>query len=1057
MGFFHPRASLLNPGRLRCWLAPVLVALVAPNAARSVVCPAPPAQESERLGDEERSQIDYDRRHGALDAATDELWDILGEDPADVRSRALLARCLLDRCEYADAVAEAERALGDARAAASEAATPETTETVVRCLRVLGRIFLELGRPEEALKEAGSFESFDPSRDPRDCLIFGRLLIEAGKRSAGEALLLQGAENSLADSWEQLFSRGLCQNDLGFFERASRTITLAEKLAFDGDGVEPEILVALGEIYFEAYGEVDDALSRAHSPAELFKEALELDAENQGALLGLFHLYRFNWRRTSKEPAEFLTRLVDVRPDCLAAKIAQVSGAIDDGDLPSARAGLQALEAIAPHRRDVIIEKAALAWVEHRREDANSLIGGLLEKDGADSKPEREVGKHLLELYRFAEALTFLEKSVEREGRDYKAWTELGRAQANTGDEDSARKSLRKAVDLAQGRRNAWRDNTLLVLERMKAAHVEHDTEALTFAWRPDAAPVFEVYLEDFYRRAREELSARYGYTPGPVRIEVFRKWDDFSVRSTGFEGYPALGVCFGPVVTAVSPLSELRGSFSWARTSYHEFTHVIHLGLSHNRCPRWITEGLATWEEGVKNPAWWRNLRRDLVDARANSRVIPIRRLNAAFRGPRVIFAYYQGGLLCKMLIEKHGFSPIVRLLEAFDRGADLDGALKEIFDRTPEQIDSDFAAFVDTVIGDLSIEPRWTRAHTFRLRFRLSRRLPEDAALREAWADDWCRVARGIHLQNERIGAEEALRLAELAGELPPRGLFLRAELALGDNENGEAKKLFQRGFERGGEDYRARMALAALEMRAGKRKLAEQHYLQAQKNFPGFPEAYFSAELRLAELYEEDGELDKANEMRRIWLGFNAGDYPVRIEVAEWLDDKARYAESIQLWEEANEVDPFRRHLHYRWGRALFEEQRFEEAVREFAVGLLITSELDGDVQVAAAEGLSMEEILDLTGLSAEELEKLSQQELQKRLIDALRARYGENPEGLVGGAWLARYHGEEPLLHGWKALALIQVDKLDEARVSMEAALAIDAKCAPALEAQKRLGE
>jgi hypothetical protein len=91
--------------------------------------------------------------------------------------------------------------------------------------------------------------------------------------------------------------------------------------------------------------------------------------------------------------------------------------------------------------------------------------------------------------------------------------------------------------------------------------------------------------------------------------------------------------VCFGPVVTAVSPLAEMRGTFSWARTSFHEFTHVIHLGLSHNRCPRWITEGIATWEEVHKNPSWSRNMRRELVDALANEQIIPVRELNGAFR----------------------------------------------------------------------------------------------------------------------------------------------------------------------------------------------------------------------------------------------------------------------------------------------------------------------------------------------------------------------------------------------------------------------------------------
>src|SRR6185295_18677198 len=137
-------------------------------------------------------------------------------------------------------------------------------------------------------------------------------------------------------------------------------------------------------------------------------------------------------------------------------------------------------------------------------------------------------------------------------------------------------------------------------------------------------------------------------------------------------------------------------GTQSWARTSFHEFTHVIHLGLSHNRCPRWITEGLATWEEVNRNPSWTRNMRRELVDARENGEVIPVRELNRAFRGPRILFGYYQGGLLCQMLIERHGFPPMIRLLEAFDRGLDLDQAFDEVFHTTPEDVDRDFDAFV-------------------------------------------------------------------------------------------------------------------------------------------------------------------------------------------------------------------------------------------------------------------------------------------------------------------------------------------------------------------------
>ena len=65
--------------------------------------------------------------------------------------------------------------------------------------------------------------------------------------------------------------------------------------------------------------------------------------------------------------------------------------------------------------------------------------------------------------------------------------------------------------------------------------------------------------------------------------------------------------------------------------------------------------------------PAWYAATLADLTGEPARTE-----------RGPGVVFAYYQSGLLCQMLIEEHGFAPMVRLLESFDRGADLDRALR-------------------------------------------------------------------------------------------------------------------------------------------------------------------------------------------------------------------------------------------------------------------------------------------------------------------------------------------------------------------------------------------
>ena len=75
-----------------------------------------------------------------------------------------------------------------------------------------------------------------------------------------------------------------------------------------------------------------------------------------------------------------------------------------------------------------------LAWIEHRRADATAALAALAEEDPADATPETIVGETLNELYRFSEALGFLRAAVERDPRDWRAWTQLGRALANVGD-----------------------------------------------------------------------------------------------------------------------------------------------------------------------------------------------------------------------------------------------------------------------------------------------------------------------------------------------------------------------------------------------------------------------------------------------------------------------------------------------------------------------------------------------------------------------------------------------------------------------------------------------
>ena len=983
---------MIEPRKRPCRRLPALLFLIAtPWAGFAQAAPSPQPSfqagedpELELLLREEREEADRLRRSGDYNGARKLLNVHLRDDEQDAAARVLLGLVYLDQGNLERAESHLVRGLEEAQ-----------QETVrMSAARGLTQLLHGLGRDRQARDEfLPILLDTDAAPDPRNLYLAAEVTGELGNREQARELYRKAAVTGGDDDWRLLLGRARAMQRLGRLERAGGLLLTANSLTRVNAGRgEADVLVALGDLFFEADREVEEGATR--SAAGAYDDALRLNPSHERALLGLYNLHRVNWLRHRRRAGDFLSKMLELRPDSVDAHLASAANSLRVGKLPHVRYELAILSDLAPGRRDVLTLAAALGWVEHKREVCTKTLAALHEVDPADSKPERQVGKHLLELYRFAEALPFLEAAVERDSTDYQAWTHLANALANVGDEEAALKALHRSRKEGGLRQDAWRKNMTLVLERLEREYIVRDFGELSFAWKPDAAPVLEVYLEPFYRVAREELAERYGFTPSPTHIEVFRRHQDFSVRSTGFEGFPALGVCFGPVVTALSPISEMRGNFSWARTSFHEFTHVIHLGLSHNRCPRWITEGLATWEEANSNSAWARNLRRELVDSHANGTIIPVRDLNAAFRGPRIIFGYYEGGLICKMLIEDYGFSPMIRLLEAFDKGLDLDDALGTVFDLTPEQLDRELLARVTDKVSRLHIEPRWDPGVLPRKRMGLSKTPPQNASQLAEWVDEWCTQAWGAWQSGRQLDAEESLRRLRKAGAEPPRALFLMGEMARQKGDRERAQELWQRALERGGEDFHARILLGSWSQQDGALEAAEKHFLAAEQAFPGFENTDMAAEMMLVGLYIEMDRRDDAMRAAERYLRYDAGSYQWRRRVAKWHLIAERYEPAAMLLHEANEIDPFSRALHLEWGLALEKLGRHEEALREYGVVSIVPPELD----LEASSPLGDREVGDLLGRRARCLMQLDRKDEAKALLDEADALLSTSVEGI-----------------------------------------------------------
>ena len=153
------------------------------------------------------------------------------------------------------------------------------------------------------------------------------------------------------------------------------------------------------------------------------------------------------------------------------------------------------------------------------------------------------------------------------------------------GEEEQGLQALRESWE--RDRFNVLVFNTLNLYERV----IDRDYERFSappFRIRVlrEERAVLEPYLVPMLRRAYGEMKKRYAFEPEvPIDVELYADRRHFSVRTTGLPSAGVQGVCFGKVVTAVSPRA---GPFNWGQIVWHELSHVFHLQISRNRVPRW-------------------------------------------------------------------------------------------------------------------------------------------------------------------------------------------------------------------------------------------------------------------------------------------------------------------------------------------------------------------------------------------------------------------------------------------------------------------------------------
>lgn len=584
----------------------------------------------------------------------------------------------------------------------------------------------------------------------------------------------------------------------------------------------------------------------------LFREALERDAADLQARLGLARLFADRFEGNARSQVEEIVKQDDtlIEAHLLAARMD-----LEEGRLAAAERSAKRALSLAERQRQPPLEAyellAALDLMrgEHRESrwtkralQYNPRYGGVFET----------LAHYEIMRRRYREASAWLARAIEVQPDRWSAQSEYGVNLLRLGDVKGARQALERAY--SGDPFSAITVNSLRVLDKLEKFSVARASGPDIVTWLdPKEADALRPYVDNLARESIATFSRRYGFEPRePITIELYPNHDDFAVRTAGLPGIGLLGVTFGYLVAMDSPSGRAAGDFHWGSTLWHELAHVFTLSVTDHRVPRWLSEGISVFEEWRTGPTPGIAVSPRALDVFREGKFLPVARLDEGFirpdYGDQIQVSYMQSGLICLFIEQRWGFERLVALLREFTRDTTTAAAIEATFKMSPTQFDEAFAAFMRERFARILEQPKeWERAML--------------AAHEAAQAGQWEKVI------------EPARRASEIFPDYTLQGstwlLLAQAQDRLGRRD--EAIQTLKRYRELGGWDPGALRRLAELLEQAGDTAQSTE-VLNALLLIEPLDATLHA---RLGERYQADGKPAEALREYRVLLALNAHD--------------------------------------------------------------------------------------------------------------------------------------------------------------------------------------
>ena len=547
-----------------------------------------------------------------------------------------------------------------------------------------------------------------------------------------------------------------------------------------------------------------------------------------------------------------LDKALTLNPRHARSLLVRASIEIDQNQWDAARKTLGDVLAVNPQHVEAFAMLATIAWLRDDTKGYEAQKQKAFTVNPAYAELFRIVSRSAVREHRYHEAIELEMEAVKLKPDYYEAMSGAGLGYLRLGEEQQGIDWLKKSWE--GDKYNVRTYNTLNLFEKvLPKDYTFSSSKNFKIRYHKEEQKVLARYLEPVIERAFADMVKRYGFTPKtPVVLELFQDSDHYSVRTVGLPNLGALGVCFGQVITAMSPSN---GDINWGMVLWHELGHVFAIQLSNQRVPRWYTEGLSEYETLIANPSWRRENDADVYGALLENTLPSVATINYEFVQPdpqKVVVAYYLSSVMIEYIAQTYGFPKIVEGLKLFGQGKETPAVVEKITGRTVAQFDADFRTYLELRLAPYK--------GTFRLPSSglsdvLALEIAADAKPRDAVAK--ARLALGHYYAGDADKAAAAATAALSIDPKQPIAMYIMAEVNLRTGGADKARQQFEQLVTTGHDSFDIRARLAQIAQAEGRAGDVEQQLCAAKRLDPERSYPY----QELSELYKAGGRTEAA----------------------------------------------------------------------------------------------------------------------------------------------------------------------------------------------------